>query len=237
MWCVSYVFSTKTTHAAAGGISSSVDQFSSPQTAHFITASVSKYLNTEGVLDSLSLSAVCLFRKQSLAFWMTEVIQHSFIPPHRLNASYRWQFPLDLKTSGFSLQCDRSQAPQPLINICFVQFCNFSPHSHCADLSRCERQRERKKENMCSEIPFLSITTQFSSSIHTAAVIKSLIKLTLKLPWDPGVGERDDRRHRQPSVSNMLMSRVIGPNRPSVQAEPEKACASAPPQRRHHKIY
>ena len=77
----------------------------------------------------------------------------------------------------------------------------------------------------------LALTFGIHACLHAlfnaSAVIKSLIKLMSNLPREPGVEERYDCRHHQPSAPNMLMSQAISPNRPSVQAEPEQAFVSA----------
>lgn len=42
-----------------------------------------------------------------------------------------------------------------------------------------------------------------------SAVIKSLIKLMSDIPREPGVGEKEDRRHRQLSAANVLMLQAV----------------------------
>lgn len=61
---------------------------------------------------------------------------------------------------------------------------------------------------------------------NASAVIKSLIKLMLDLSREPGVGERYDGRHHQPSASDTRVSQPISPHRRSVQAELEQAFVS-----------
>lgn len=55
------------------------------------------------------------------------------------------------------------------------------------------------------------IRARLSAPFNASAVIKSLIKLMSDLPREPGVGEKEDRRHRQPSASNVLMLQAVGP--------------------------
>lgn len=114
------------------------------------------------------------------------------------------------------------------------------PSSHWADLRKCEREREvgvgacgkacveKSPHNILPAS--LALTFGVHACLHApfnaSAVIKSLIKLMSNPPGEPGVDERYDCEHHQPSASSMLMSQPISPNRPSVRAEPEQAFVS-----------
>lgn len=58
----------------------------------------------------------------------------------------------------------------------------------------------------------LGIGARLHAPFNASAVIKSLIKLMSDLPGEPGAGEEEDRGHRQPSASNVLMLQPLGPS-------------------------
>lgn len=101
-------------------------------------------------------------------------------------------------------------------------------------MRRREREKRRALGKSCVEkslhiVLWASLDLTFGihaclrAPFNASAVIKSLIKLMLNLPREPGMGEKYDCGHHQPSASNMLMLQAISPNRPSYQAEPEQA--------------
>lgn len=77
----------------------------------------------------------------------------------------------------------------------------------------------------------LNLTFGVGARLHApfnaSAVIKSLIKLMSDLPREPGVGETEDREHRQPSASNALMLQAVGAAGSHQQAGITQGCLEA----------
>lgn len=110
---------------------------------------------------------------------------------------------------------------------------------HCANLSKCKTEKGgagalgkacvKKSLHIAlgasSDLTF-GIHARLCAPFYASAVIKSLIKLMSDLPKEPGVGEKRDCGHHQPSASNMLMLQAISPRRPSHQAALEHAAHS-----------
>lgn len=108
---------------------------------------------------------------------------------------------------------------------------------HCANLSKCKTRGGGTLGKACVKKSLhiaLSASLDLTFGIHAclcapfnaSAVIKSLIKLMSDLPREPGVGEKYDCGHRQPSASNMLMLQAISSRGPSHQAALERAAHS-----------